>query len=226
MTNLRCTTDHHALSPLNIRPEESGIIPDHFSTGWKTYPAHHDLSERARPTPAVFLTNIRSPRSRPAHCRSVHFSSAGESWGWSVFWCERDLKLHSHQTADQPPTNADRFLSLGRVWSGKRLPALIEERIYPRSTPAVSLMHPHSNPALPDLHPSFRLTNPRSVRPTPTYSWCNYAHYAIGPTPDLISTPGLNWRIQANVMPTDSVMWVQYTKCAHGPYRLKMVYTS
>ena len=54
MTNLRCTADHHAVPPLNIRPVESGIIPDHFSTGWKTYPAHHDLSERARPTPAVF----------------------------------------------------------------------------------------------------------------------------------------------------------------------------
>ena len=54
MTNLRCTADHHAVPPLNIRPVESGIIPDDFSTGWKTYPAHHDLSERARPTPAVF----------------------------------------------------------------------------------------------------------------------------------------------------------------------------
>ena len=78
--------------PLNIRPVESGVIPDHFSTAWKTYPAHHDLSERARPIPAVFLTNIRSLRSRPAHCRSVHFSRAGESGGWSGLWCERALK--------------------------------------------------------------------------------------------------------------------------------------
>ena len=31
---------------LNIRPVESGIIPDNFSTGWKTDPAHYDLSER------------------------------------------------------------------------------------------------------------------------------------------------------------------------------------
>ena len=54
MTNLRCIADHHAVLPLNIRPVESGIIPDHFSTGWKTYPAHHDLSEWARPAPAVF----------------------------------------------------------------------------------------------------------------------------------------------------------------------------
>ena len=33
MTNLRCTADHHAVPPLNIQPVESGIIPDHFSTG-------------------------------------------------------------------------------------------------------------------------------------------------------------------------------------------------
>ena len=38
---------------------------------------------------------------------------------------------------------------------------------------AVSLMHPRSNPALPDLPPSFWQTNPRSARPTPTYSWHN-----------------------------------------------------
>ena len=92
MSNLRCTADHHAVLPLNIRPVESGIIPDHFSTGWKTYPAHHNLSERVRPIPAVFWTNIRSPRSRPAHCRSVYFSRAGESRGWSGLWCERALK--------------------------------------------------------------------------------------------------------------------------------------
>ena len=69
------------------------------------------------------------------------------------------------------PTNPRPILWLGRVWSGKKLPALIEERIYPRSIPAVSLMHPRSNPALPDLPPSFRLTNqamnPRSARQTP-----------------------------------------------------------
>ena len=40
MTNLRCTADHHAVPPLNIRPVYSGIILDHFSTGWKTDPAH------------------------------------------------------------------------------------------------------------------------------------------------------------------------------------------
>ena len=65
MTNLRCTADHRAVPPLNIRPVESGVIRDHFATAWKTYPAHHDLSERARPIPAVFWTNIRSPDQGP-----------------------------------------------------------------------------------------------------------------------------------------------------------------
>ena len=93
MTNLRCIADHHAVPPLNIRPVESGIIPDHFSTGWKTYPAHHDLSERARHPPLYFRpTYLPPPRSRPAHCRSVHFSRAGESGGWSGLWCERAFK--------------------------------------------------------------------------------------------------------------------------------------
>ena len=42
------------------------------------------------------------------------------------------LKLHSRQTPDQSPLIPDQFLWLGRIWSGKKLPALIEERIYPR----------------------------------------------------------------------------------------------
>ena len=57
---------------------------------------------------------------------------------------------------------------------------------------AVSLMHPRSNPALPDLPQFFRLTNPRSARPTPTYSWYNYAHYAqyrTNPRSDFYSRP-------------------------------------
>ena len=61
---------------------------------------------------------------------------------WSSIIQHLDLKLNLHQTADQPTTNADQFLWLGRVWSGKKLPALIEERIYPRSTPAVSALYP------------------------------------------------------------------------------------
>ena len=45
---------------------------------------------RAGPTnPVVFQTNIRSPRSGPARCRSVHFFKSG---GWSALWCERALR--------------------------------------------------------------------------------------------------------------------------------------
>ena len=47
---------------------------------------------------------------------------------FSTVSCE-PLKLHSHQTADQTPTNADQFLWLGRYDRVKKLPALIEERI-------------------------------------------------------------------------------------------------
>ena len=56
-------------------------------------------------------------------------------------------------------------------------------------------MHPRSNPAHPDLPPSFRLTNPRSARPPPTYSWCNYAHYAqyrTNPRSDFHPRPQMN----------------------------------
>ena len=80
MTNLRCTADHHAVPPLNIRAAESGIILDYFSTGWKTDPAHHDLSERAPPTPAVFKTNIRSISPIKARALQIRpFYRAGES---------------------------------------------------------------------------------------------------------------------------------------------------
>ena len=92
-SDLRCTADHHAVPPFNQRPVEGGIMPDHFSTGWKNYTAHHDLSERAWPIPAVFQTNIRSPWSRSSQCRSVHFSKAGDSGGWSALWSEGGLKI-------------------------------------------------------------------------------------------------------------------------------------
>ena len=101
--------------------------------------------------------------------------------------CDRKMtvtrvKLHSHQTPDQPPTKADQFLWLGRVWSGKKLPALIEERIYPRSTPAVSALYPwYTNAQIP-LFPTYPRPSgwpiPALYDQPQTYSWCNYAHYA------------------------------------------------
>ena len=97
-----------------------------------------------------------------------------------VLWIT--LKLHSHQTADKPPLNADQFLWLGRVWSGKKLPALIEERIYPRSTPAVSALYPWCTHAQIPLFPTYtRPSNwpiPALYDQPPTYSWWNYAHCA------------------------------------------------
>ena len=136
-----------------------------------------------------------------------------------------NLKLHSHQTPDQPPTNADQFLWLGRVWSGKKLSALIEERIYPRSTPAVPALYPWCTHAQIPLFPTYPRPSgwpiPALHDQSPTYSWCNYAHYAQYRTNPrsvcLISTPGLKWIIQTNVIPTDSLMRVQYPKGAYWP---------
>ena len=132
----------------------------------------------------------------------------------------------SHQTADQPTINADQFLWLGRGWSGKKLPALIEERIYPRSTPAVSALYPWCTHAQIPLSPTYPRPSgwpiPALHDQLPTYSWHNYAHYAQHRTNPrsvcLISTLGLKWIIQANVKPTDSLMRVQYPKCACGLY--------
>ena len=109
------------------------------------------------------------------------------------------VKLHSHQTADQPPTNADQFLWLGRLWLGKKLPALIEERIFSRSTPAVSALYPWCTHAQIPIFPTY----PRpSGWPIPvlhdqpsTYSWYNYARYAQyrnNPRSNFYSRPQMN----------------------------------
>ena len=113
------------------------------------------------------------------------------------------VKLHSHQTADQPPTNADQFLWLGRVWSGKKLPALIEERIYPRSTPAVSALYPWCTHAQIPLFPTYPRSSgwpiPVLYDQRPTYSWYNYAHYAqyrTNPRSDFYSRPQMKNSIE------------------------------
>ena len=100
------------------------------------------------------------------------------------------FKLHSQMTADQPTTNADQFLWLGRVWSGKKIPDLIEERIYPRSTPAVSAMYPWCTNAQIPLFPTYPvfpadqsllcMTNPRPIPDTTTLTTLN-----IGLIPNL-----------------------------------------
>ena len=109
------------------------------------------------------------------------------------------LKLHSHQTPDQPPLIPDQFLWLGRVWLGKKLPALIEERIYPRSNPAVSALYPWCIHAQIPLFPTYTRPSgwpiPALYDQPPTYSWYNYAHYAqyrTNPRSDFNSRPQMN----------------------------------
>ena len=116
------------------------------------------------------------------------------------FWVQGELiggldKATFNQTADQSPTTADQFLLLGRVWSGKKLPALIEERIYPDQPPLypwcthaqILLFTTYPRPSgwpIPALHDQ-----------SPTYSWCNYAHYAqyrTNPRSDFNSRPQMN----------------------------------
>ena len=88
--------------------------------------------------------------------------------------------------------------------------------LYPRYIPDAPTLKSRSSwptPVLPADQSPLCTTNPR---PIPDATTLTTLH--IGPTSDLISYPGLKWIIQANVMPTDSVMWVQYPKCAHGQY--------
>ena len=143
----------------------------------------------------------------------------------SIRFGHASLKLHLHQTADQPTINADQFYGL--VWYDR-----VEN--YPFWLKSVSIPDQHP------LYPRFILDAPtlksRSPRPTPVLPavqspLCTTNHDTttlttlnIGPTPDqvcLISTPGLKWIIQANVMPTDSFMTVQYPKCAYAPIWLR-----
>ena len=78
-----------------------------------------------------------------------------------------NVKLHSHQTADQPPSSAVQFLWHGRVknyplWM-KSVSIPDQYQLYPRCIPdAPTLKSRSSRPT-----PSFWLTNPRSARPTP-----------------------------------------------------------
>ena len=102
------------------------------------------------------------------------------------------VKLHSHQTPNQPPTNADQLLWLGRVWSGKKLKSVsIPDQfpLYLRCIPdAPTLKSRFSRPApvFPADQSPLCTTNPRPIPDATTLTTLN-----IGPIPDLISTPGL-----------------------------------
>ena len=132
------------------------------------------------------------------------------------------IKLHSHQTADQPTTNADQFLWLGRVWSCKNYTLWLKRVSIPDQHPLypwcihaqIPFSQTYPRPSgwpIPALHDQ-----------PPTYSWYNYAHDAQYRTKPrsicLTSTLGLKWIIEANVMPTESLMRVQYPKYAYDPY--------
>ena len=102
ITNLRCTPAQHTTCA------ERGHSQPFFNR-------LRNVSRSPRPL-RVGSTNpccmLRSPRSRPAHCWSVHFSRAGESGGWSVLWSERDLKARSHQRwSGMIPLSTGRMLS-------------------------------------------------------------------------------------------------------------------
>ena len=134
------------------------------------------------------------------------------------------IKPHSHQTPDRPPmpTNFYGLVGYERV---KKYPLWLksvsipyQHPPYPRCIPDAPTLKSRSSrptPVLPADQSPLYTTNPRPIPDATTLTTLN-----IGPIPDLISTPGLNWIIQANVMPTDldRLILVQYPKCAHGPY--------
>ena len=74
----------------------------------------------------------------------------------TYIWASSWLKLHSHQTADQPTTNADQFLWLGRIWSGKK-----NHQLWLKS---VSI--PDQHPLYPRCIPDAPTLKSRSSRPT------------------------------------------------------------
>ena len=85
--------------------------------------------------------------------------------------------------------------------------------LYPRlirDVPSLISRSSRPSPVLPADQSPLCTTNPRPIHDATTLTTLN-----IGPSPDLISATGLKWIIQANVMPTDSVMWVQYPHMAH-----------
>ena len=76
MTNLRCSADHHAVPPLNIRPVESGIIPDHFNRLKNL--SHSPRPLRADPTnPRCILDQFMLS---PFKTRSLPIRQFCQSW--------------------------------------------------------------------------------------------------------------------------------------------------
>ena len=130
--------------------------------------------------------------------------------------------IHTRQPTNPRPmaTNFYGLVGYDRVknyplWS-KSVCIPDQPLLYPRCIPDAPALKPRSSRpthVLPADQSPLCTTNPRPIPDATTLTTLN-----IGPTPDLISTLGLKWIIQANVMPTDNVLRVQYPKCAHDPY--------
>ena len=107
------------------------------------------------------------------------------------------LNIHLSYIHTRRPTNARPIFMAWSGMIGRTLPALIEERIFPRSTPAVSALYPWCTqiPLVPTYPRPSRWRIPALHDQPPTYSWCNYAHYAqcrTNPRSDFHSRPQMN----------------------------------
>ena len=88
----------------------AGSSPTIFQPVLKLIPLTTTYQSGPDQPPLYFRPTYALPDQGPLIADPSIFSRAGESGDWSGLWCEQALQLHSHQTADQPPTNADQFL--------------------------------------------------------------------------------------------------------------------
>ena len=122
----------------------------------------------------------------------ILYATFGTFWSllFNFFNYIVSLKLHSHQTPDQPPLIPDQFLWLGRVWSGKTYPLWLKSvsipdqpPLYPRCIPDAPTLKSRSSrptPVLPADQSPLCTTNPRPIPDATTLTTLN-----LGPTPDL-----------------------------------------
>ena len=113
------------------------------------------------------------------------------------------VKLHSHQTPDQPRSFPTKFYGLVGYDRVKNYPLWLksvsipdQHPLYPRCIPDAPTLKSRSSrptPVLPTDQSPPCMTNPRPIPDATTLTTLN-----IGPIPDLIFTPGLKWIIQAS----------------------------
>ena len=140
--------------------------------------------------------------------------------------------IHTRQpTNPRPmPTNFYGLVGYHRVKKFLKLPAPIEERIYPRSTPAVSALFPWCTHAQIPLFPTYTRPSawpiPALYDQPPTYSWCNYAHYAqyrTNPRFDFHSRPQINNSSKCNANSQCYVGSVPEMRTWPGPILLLVI---